>query len=164
MVFGPLFELEFQTSLHPSERNGRPDAGPQKRHSPADNICRISFEGEDKNRDDDGRQFGTNSPEECQSVQHLPEVVAGLISGVELLAELDIASTVDGNNVFNDPVDTRTQLGTGGHGRDAERRWEAEDAHTILDDHLGAEDVEEGCDGHGEETDGRVVGDGTAEV
>ena len=108
------------TALDPRESDGSPDAGPDKWQRPSDAVGGVVGDGEDQDSDDDGGSLGADTPEQGQSVQHLPEVVACFISGVQSLSELDTTRAVDGDDVFNDPVDARAQLRLGRQRRDTE--------------------------------------------
>lgn len=107
MLFHPAAFLVLDTRLDPLESYQGPNAGPEEGRSPSDAVCGILLEGEDQDSDDDGGQFGTDTPEQSQSVEHLSEVVACLISRIESLSEFDATHAVNSNNVFYDPIDAR---------------------------------------------------------
>lgn len=134
MLLGPALRLEVQAVLDVCKRAQCPDTGPDERDGPADHIGSIFLDGEDESANDGGSNLGTDTPEQCQSMEHLAEIVAGFVSGVESLTEGDIATTVDSDNVFDDPVNSGTQLRSSRHRRDTEGRRNAEQTHTILDD------------------------------
>lgn len=115
MCFGPILLFEPETALDIPEGTERPDSSPDERYGPADHVGSILLESEDESSDNSGCKLTTDTPEQSQSVEHLAEVVAGFVSGVESLAELDVTATVNGDNIFDDPVNSRTQLGTGRH-------------------------------------------------
>ena len=115
MCFGPILLFESETALDIPEGTERPDSSPDERYGPADHVGSILLESEDESSDNSGCKLTTNTPEQSQSVKHLAEVVTGFVSGVESLAELNVTTTVNGDNIFDDPVNSRTQLGTGRH-------------------------------------------------
>jgi len=119
-VDGPLLGLMLETASSIPESAQCPDASPDERNGPADDIGSILLNGEDKGSDHSSCDLTTNTPEQSQAVKHLTEVVAGFVSGVESLAEFDVTAAVDCNDILDDPVNSRAELGASRHRRDTE--------------------------------------------
>lgn len=107
--------FSFQAPRYVPESGKSPAPGPDEGSGPSNTVRSVSLKCEDQNGAHDGGSLGTDTPEQCQPVQHLPKIVACFISGVQSLSELDTSHSVDGDDVFNDPVDARADLGLGGH-------------------------------------------------
>jgi hypothetical protein len=115
LLDGPRISLVFKTASGIPEGAQRPDTSPDERNGPADHVGSILLDGEDKGSDHSGCHLGTNTPEQSKAMKHLTEVVTGFVSGVESFTEFDVTATVDCNDIFNDPVDSRAKLGAGRH-------------------------------------------------
>ena len=131
---GPVFLFKSDAALDVPEGAKRPDSSPDERYGPADHVGSILLESEDESSDNSGCKLTTDTPEQSQSVEHLAEVVAGFVSGVESLAEFDVTAAVDCNDILDDPVDSRAELRPSRHGRDTERGGDLEETHGILND------------------------------
>jgi hypothetical protein len=134
LVDGPLLGLMLKTASSVPEGAQCPDTSPDERNGPADHVSSILLDAEDKGSDHSSCHLATDSPEKSQTVKHLTEVVTGFVSSVESLAEFDVTAAVDCNNILDDPVNSRAELGASRHGRDAERGGNLEKTHGILDD------------------------------
>jgi hypothetical protein len=134
LVNGPLFGLVLKTALSIPEGAQGPDTSPDERNGPADHVGSILLNTEDKGSDHSSCHLATDTPEKGQTVKHLTEVVTGFVSGVESLAEFNVTAAVDCNDVLDDPVDSRAELGASRHGRDTERGGDLEKTHGILND------------------------------
>ena len=86
----------------------------------------------------------------------------GLVAAVQGLPKVGAAAAVDGDDVFDDGVDSWAELGAFGDGGDADRGGKLEVPHYVDDQEFGAEGVEHACLWHGEEADGGVGGDRAA--
>ena len=122
------------------------------------NICSITLNGKDDDCAGKGADDGANSPKQGLAVQHLAEGFAGLVAQVEPLAELGASGTVDGAHVLDEGVDAGAERCAHGQGRDSARSWLLHITEDIDEDQLNANGEEHSRCGHGEHTDGRVVG------
>ncbi|KXH37694.1 hypothetical protein CNYM01_06708 [Colletotrichum nymphaeae SA-01] len=75
--------------------------------------------------------LSANSPIHTQPPQHRAKDVARLIAPVERDAEVRAAGPVDGADVFDERVDSWSQLGSAGHRGDAERGGDVEGAEGV---------------------------------
>jgi hypothetical protein len=122
------------------------------------NVSSVALDGEDDSRAYDRSNNGTNGPEKCQAVQHLPERLAGLVPEVKSLAELSTTGSVDAANILNVCVDTGAERRTLGQRGDTARRGHIHDAQDVYYEELNTNGEHHGRGGHGEDTDRRVMG------
>jgi len=88
--------------------------------------------------------------------------MASLVSQVETLSELGAAGAVDCANILDDAVDAGSELGAARKRRNANRRLVAKVAHYVNDNHLRAKSESHARNGHGKESDWRLLRNGAA--
>lgn len=127
----PSLRLSPQLSLHIPKRRNRPDTSPHKRQRPPNNIRNLPIQRKNQRRTKHSTPIGANSPKRTQPPQHRAKNVARLVAPIKRDAEIGAAGPVDGADVFDEGVDARSELGSAGHGGDAERGGEVEGAEGV---------------------------------
>lgn len=129
----PHDPLLLQLALDVPEGQRRPDAGPDERHRPADDVRGVLADGEDEDRADHRGALGAHRPEDAQAPQHGAEDVARLVAAVKGLAEGRAARAVDGADVLDQAVDARPQLRALWDRRDSTRGGDLEVSGDVND-------------------------------
>lgn len=96
-------------------------------------------------------------------MQHLAERLAGLVPQVQALAELCASASVNGTDILNVRVYTRSEERALRQRGNAARSAIAEEAEDVDEEELYTDGEEHGRGGNGEDADGRVARTGSCD-
>jgi len=155
---GPLLVFLLEAPLHPRDRESGPEACPDERESPSNNVGSVSVDGKYDGNGDCSTDDGANGPEKGQTVKHLAEGFAGLVAEVQSLAELGATRAVHSADVLDVGVDSRSEGSADGERRNPARGWDTPDAEDIDQEKFHADGEDHGGCGNGQQSDGWVMG------
>ena len=155
---GELLFLEL--SAHVPESAKRPDASPDERCGPTDDIAGLSVDGENQDGTESGHRHGANAPEKTEAAQHGAEDVASFVATVQGFAVCSASAAVNTNYVFDHGVDAGAELGAFGNAGDAAWGADLEVAANVYQEEFHGEGVEHGWYWHSDETERWVFTDG----
>ena len=137
---GDLLLLELPADIPESSQG--PDASPNERRRPADDIASLGVDGEDQDGAESGHGHGADAPEESEATQHGAEDVAGFVAAVESFAVFGASGAVHADNVLDHGVDSGSELGAFGNAGDAARGGDLEVAAYVDKEELDGEGVQ----------------------
>jgi hypothetical protein len=141
-LLGPGDLLLLQLPADIPESSQGPDASPNERRRPADDIASLGVDGEDQDGAESGHGHGADAPEESEAAQHGAEDVAGFVAAVESFAVFGAAGAVHADNVFDHGVNSGSELGAFGDAGDATWGRDLEVAANIDKEELDGEGVQ----------------------